>query len=292
LPSGTSPLLTVRDGNQQTLDLPDNAFVSESQIAISQLPFFNNFRDSYAVVASARGYQQAGFFPVTVNPEHPTVVDIMLLKKDATFQFLNATWDRLKQKYSSYAALLGAGAADDASAADRYGQLMENRPKVLACYFNLVTAMSQLQLPSKTPLDYIRELDWDDMQQDRFFAWADPALVDQVIQAAAHGQFSPEVGTALFHPGATRSWKQIQFGEANVQLTFHEAETKAIGGVNCVKVEPDIDYFRDPLAHALLEVTTNKLTHSLTDPRQVYVLRWIAGRHAGVPEFEPPYTLE
>jgi RHS repeat-associated protein len=28
----------------------------------------------------------------------------------------------------------------------------------------------------------------------------------------------------------------------------------------------------------------------MTDPKQVYVLRWIAGRHAGVPEFAPPYT--
>jgi len=39
-------------------------------------------------------------------------------------------------------------------------------------------------------------------------------------------------------------------------------------------------------------VITNKLTNSLTDPRQVYVLRWIAGRHAGIPNFEPPYTIE
>jgi hypothetical protein len=42
----------------------------------------------------------------------------------------------------------------------------------------------------------------------------------------------------------------------------------------------------------LIEVVTNALTHSVTDPRQVYVLRWMAGRHAGVPNFEPPYTLE
>ncbi len=26
-------------------------------------------------------------------------------------------------------------------------------------------------------------------------------------------------------------------------------------------------------------------------PKKVYVLRWIAGRHAGVPEFVPPYTI-
>jgi hypothetical protein len=216
----------------------------------------------------------------------------MLLKKDATFNFRNARWAALSQNHPEYAALLRAGASDDASAADRYGQLLENRPQVLACYFNLVTAMAQIHLPIKTPLFYIRELIWDRMQQDRFFAWADPALIDQVSQAAAQGQFSPEVGTAIFHSGATRSWKQIQFGEANVQLTFHENDRKTIDGVECIMVEPDIDYFKDLAAHALLEVTANTLTHSLTDPRQVYVLRWIAGRHAGIPNFEPPYTLE
>ncbi len=42
----------------------------------------------------------------------------------------------------------------------------------------------------------------------------------------------------------------------------------------------------------LLEVVANALTGSLTDPKNVYVLRWIAGRRAGVPEFNPPYTIE
>ena len=293
LPPATEALLTVRDGNQQTVSLPNNGYVANSSIRIDGLPFFDNFGDNYAVVASADGYQQAGFYPVAVNPVNPAVVDIMLLKQDATCNFRNATWDRLNQRYPVYAALLRAGAADNASAADRYGQLMEIRPAVLACYFNLVTAMSQVQLGVKTSLDYIRELIWDDtMQQDRFFAWADPAMIDQVIRAAAQGEFSPEVGTAMFHPGATRSWKQIQFGEANVQLTFHEGDRKTIDGLDCVMVEPDIDYYKDLAAHALLEVVTNKLTDSLTDPQQVYVLRWIAGRHAGVPNFEPPYTLE
>ncbi len=292
LPAGTTALLTVRDGNQQTVPLENNGFFTSSEIVIPALPFHDNFGDSYAVVASAPQYEQAGFYPVTVNPRNPAVVDLMLLNRSASFNFRNATWARLNQNYPAYASLLSAGAPDNATAADRYSQLMEDRPETLACFFNLATAMSQIHLPVKTPLDYIRELIWDDMQQDRFFAWADPAMIDQVCQAAAHGQFSPEVGTAIFHPGATRSWKQIQFGEANVQLTFHENDKKTIDGVDCVKVEPDIDYFKDPLAHALLEVATNKFTHALTDPRQVYVLRWMAGRHAGVPNFEPPYTLE
>jgi len=273
--------------------LPNNGFVDSSQISVTGLPFFDNPADNYAVVASAKGYEQAGFFPVPVSPDVPAVVDIMLLGKTATFNFREASWSKLKQNHPGYATLLAAGANDESDAGNRYSDLMEERPAVLACYFNLVTAMSQIHLPVKTPLDYIKQLIWDDtMAQDRFFAWAAPAIIDQIIQAAAQGEFTPEAGTALFHPGATRSWKQVQFGEANVQLTFHEKDTKAVAGTQCVMIEPDIDYFKDLAAHALLEVVANKLTNSLTDPRQVYVLRWIAGRHAGIPNFEPPYTIE
>jgi hypothetical protein len=49
--------------------------------------------------------------------------------------------------------------------------------------------------------------------------------------------------------------------------------------------------YKDLGAQAIFEVVTNTLTGSLTDPRQVYVLRWIAGRQAGVPDFDPPYRL-
>jgi hypothetical protein len=68
------------------------------------------------------------------------------------------------------------------------------------------------------------------------------------------GEFTPDPNPGLFHPDATSSFKQIQFGEANVQLTFHEKDTKTIGGVDCIKVAPDIDYYRGLAAHALLEV--------------------------------------
>jgi hypothetical protein len=64
-----------------------------------------------------------------------------------------------------------------------------------------------------------------------------------------------------------------------------------INGVKCVTVEPDIDYYRDPAAHLILELIVNGLTHSLTDPVEVYILRWVAGQHAGVPQFAPLYTL-
>lgn len=59
-----------------------------------------------------------------------------------------------------------------------------------------------------------------------------------------------------------------------------------------VGVEVDMDYFRDQGAHAILEVLPNLFTSGLTDPKRIYVLRWIAGRQAGVPDFNPPYTIE
>jgi hypothetical protein len=170
---------------------------------------------------------------------------------------------------------------------------METRSAALACYFNLVTVMSQINLSTGTPLDYLRELIWDNsLQQDRFFAWADRKLIDEVNQAAREGQFNPEPSGMLLHSGVTRQWKHVQLGEVNLQLAFHETQLRVIKGTECVIVEPDFDYYKSLVAHALLEVITNAATQSLTDPRQVYALRWIAGRRAGLPEFDPPYFLD
>jgi len=118
-----------------------------------------------------------------------------------------------------------------------------------------------------------------------------PALYIEIQQAAKRKVFARELGFAVFHKGATDSYKQIQFGEANLQLSFHQNDKKTIDGVECIMMEPDIDYYKDLLAHAVLEVALNGIGSSLTDPRQVYMLRWIAGRHAGVAPFQPPYTL-
>jgi hypothetical protein len=211
----------------------------------------------------------------------------MLIPKPFDFDFTEAQWTVLPPRL----AQLFAAGASPADARDRYEALMAGRPPSLASLLNLVTAMSTIFLAHGTPLDYLQEIVWDEsLQQDRFFAYADAALVQEVLDAAEQGVFVPEVNPGMLHPGATRSFKQVQFGEANVQLTFHEGDTRTIDGTACVKVEPDIDYYRDPLAHALLEVVPG-FTGQVTNPATVYVLRWIAGRFAGVPEFDPLYTL-
>lgn len=287
IPPATDVLYTVRDGNQKTV----LRGFHKSRLVLTNLPFFNNFGDLYTVVAFADGYEQAGYTPVKVSPQTPQEVDLMLLAKDASFNFSGATWEAIQAKRPTLARVLAADAAAPEAARDRYRELLENRSKVAAGLLNITTAMGQIQLPSGTPLDYFQQLIWDELAQDRFFGYADTKLLDQVRLAAQQGLFAPEPGSFVFHPGATASYKQVQFGEANVQLTFHEEDRKTVGGVDCVKVEPDIDYFKDLGAHAILEVIPNGLTGGLTDPRQVYVLRWIAGRHAGIPEFDPLYTI-
>jgi hypothetical protein len=285
--AGTDILMTIHDGNQQQLVRDEYAGGTTFKV-----PFYDNLGDNYTVLAYADGYSQAGFTPVKCSPDTPQRVDIMLLKKDAGFNFAAAQWDALAASNPLLSGILAHGAPDPGAARDRYTQLMETQPAVLACLLNITTAMSAIHLPAGTPLDYFKELIWDNtMAQDRFFGYADPEVYDQVKLAAAQGEFSREADFALFHTGATDSYKQIQFGEANVQLTFHANDTKVIDGLQCIRMEPDIDYYKDLGAHALLEVIANAISGSLTDPHQVYVLRWIAGRHAGVPDFDPPYVI-
>jgi hypothetical protein len=195
------------------------------------VPFFDTpLGDNYTVVAFRDGYEQAGIMPVACSPAVPQTVDLMLLKKDSGYNFAEAKWEALKS-WNERAAELLTGGVTEAVAQKRYEDLMEDKPAVLACFFNLATAMTAISLPQATPLDYFREMIWDGtFAQDRFFAYADAALYDQVKLAAQHGAFQREPGFALFHHGATDSYKQIQFGEANVQLTFHANDAKVIDG--------------------------------------------------------------
>jgi hypothetical protein len=283
-PADADVLYRVIDGNQKQLFGEDE---TKPSLYFKALPFYDNFGDNYTVIVSSEGYRQAGFTPIKLSPQISSNVDLMLIPDEGHFNFATATWDWAKTNL----AFLAKG-VNDSAGRTRYDGLMEDKPEALAALLNITTAMRQINLPRGTPLDYLKQILWDDsLAQDRFFAYCDPELVNQVRIAAAQGEFAPEIGPGFFHPGATASWKQIQFGEANVQLTFHADEKASIDGLSCIVVEPDIDYYKDVGAHALLEVLPNALTGGLTSPQEVYVLRWIAGRHAGVPEFDPPYTI-
>lgn len=289
-------LIRIIDGNHQEVsaDYHDGPSVLFSDLSVS-----GNFADDYTVIVSAEGYQQAGFTPIRVQAGAVQVIDLMLIPRQAAFNFALGRWATIQQTFPKLVQLLSNDLANVQAAQARYEAMIEtpDRQPVLACLLNLTTAMAAIDLSQGKVLNYFERLIWDDtMKQDRFFAWADKALLDQTIQAVQHGEFKREVGFEFFHKNATDSYKQIQFGEANVQLTFHGNDIPPADLPHSIKMEPDIDYYKDLGAHALLEVVPNAVEKwagetGLTDPKVVYVLRWIAGRHAGVPEFNPPYTI-
>ncbi len=287
MPPGTRILLTIRDGAQNQLFRDD---VSGPSMKLA-LPFHNNFADNYAIIAFVDRYELAGLQPVALSPNAPGQLDLMLLPKSGTFHFAGARWNDVVVQKPLLAQIFTASVSG--AAGDAYAALMEDHPDILACLLNITTAMQQISLPQDSPLDYFKTLDLAALVPDRIFGYANAKLVDQVRQAAQQGEFDTQPAIDLsLHPGATSSFKQNQFGEANLQITFHENNRKKIGGIDCVYVEPDIDYFKDPAAHVFLEVIPNGLTGNLSNPRTVYVLRWIAGQHAGVPNFDPLYTIE
>ena len=270
--------------------------VRASIINITELPLFDNAGDNYIFGVSANGYKNSGVIGVAPTRDSPRIINVMLIPDRNSLNFADSTWTALDQSRPELKKLLAQGAATPAAAADRYSRILEgNGGFVLACLLNITTAMQQIHLPQGTPFDYLKEIIFDSpnefpMKQDRFYAWADLALKKQLEQAEQ--QNPPQFADAPFilHPGATSSFKQITFDEANVQLTFHENNKRNIGGVDCVILEPDIDYFENALNHLILEVLLNEF-HGLTDPRQVFVLRWIAGQRAGIAEFNPLYTI-
>src|SRR5258708_1159928 len=243
-------LVTARDGNQK---VQSREFHDDPSVFFTGLPLFNNFGDDYTFLAAADGYKDAGFFPVKLASNVDLAVDLMLIPKSNAFNFAQAKWDVLGTARPALRDLFANGATDDVAAAARYSAL-EERGAILACLLNITTAMQQINLPQKTSIEYLKRIVWDDQgefanAQDRFFSWADPALIDQIELAKQQKPKTIENAPFGLHPGATRSYKQIQFGEANVQLTFHEGNRLEVDGVNCVLVEPDIDYFKDPGAH-------------------------------------------
>src|SRR5262249_27720117 len=147
------------------------------------LPFFDNFGDNYSVLVSADGYKDAGFYPVKLSDAYVKTLDIMLVSKNPGFSFANARWAKAKALYPFL-----AHGVDDATGKARYDDLLDRKEKALACFLNLGEAMSEIALSQGTALSYIRQLRWDGAfapAQDRFFAWCNRELVDQVRVAAA-----------------------------------------------------------------------------------------------------------
>lgn len=256
------------------------------------LQVFHGPGDDYTVTVWVKGNRGTGDF-VKADPKVHPILKFMLIPVPTKLTF--RPWPDLKAKYPKAAEFLNLGLADDAAAQQRYVDLQADKPASLACFMNLITAMNGIGIGGgKTPLDYLRDINWDKtFAQDRFFGYIDPAMIPMVIAAAGDGEFAEEKDPGAFHPGATLSYKQVEYDYSNVQLTFHQnaADLKVVGGVECVMFEPDMDLYRNLLDHGLLEVLPNLLIHGLTDPVDILSLRWLDTTDSYQAPFDPGYTL-
>lgn len=288
LPDAHQVLLMVTDGNQKQIV---RQYFQGGRIELKGLPFYDNFGDNYTVIASVDGYKQSGYTALKLSPEAPVTVALMMVPKEAAFNFSGLNWEATKRKIPFFLEGLGE---QEQEAQVRYSELMEsNSSKSFACMLNLVTAMETIDLGGRSPNSFIQQIRWDQKApaQDRFFAYCERGLIDAVSVAADRGKFDPEHGCGLMHPGASLSWKQNEYPTANVQLTFHTEPGDCLADKDWVTVEVDIDYYKDLATHAILEVARNKLTGSLTEPADVFVFRWVEQRRLQKPDFNPGYTL-
>lgn len=256
------------------------------------------FRDdgsTYTVLASLKGHQDAGFMPVRLQKDQAKRVHLMLLRRDATFDFTDASWEALQTpERRDLFTFLNA----DPAAAMKYDALRQSQPECLSCLLNITAAIGSLPTPF---LQHFKLIDLERLgaaqstegvKPDRFFAWVDPKIQKDIV---ADGSTFEKANSAL-HPNATSSFKETRFDEANLQFTFHENDKQTISGVECIKVEMDMDYYKDIGAHVLLEVIPNEVSRrlqigpGLTDPRTIYAMRWMAAANRGQ-SYNPLYRI-
>lgn len=300
VPDDLQTLVRVLDGNKREVR---NLWGKGSTIVVIGLPFHDSPVDMYTVIVHASSYDDGAIYPVPLQQGRLLDVYVMLQPTDASFHFVPI---ETVQANAPLYQLLANGATGDPTV--RYRDTLEAQPMLMGALLVLGTAIGDIPLDDlgnrlSNPLGYYWEVMWDELRQDRFFAWVDARLADRIASLGRLGSFAVEKDPAQWHPAipgkmqaATRSWKQTRFDVANVQLTFHELDKRRIikpdaGSVDCVIVEPDIDYYKDLAAHGLFEVLPNLLTGGKTDPRVVYTMRWIATKLEGLPDFNPPVTL-
>ena len=121
------------------------------------------------MIVSADGCQDAGFCPVNVAKDFDAHVDVMLLPKKSKFMF--AEWERLGAEYPKILKLISSGVSPNA-AKTRYEKAVTESPAALAALLNIAAAMDQILLTTGTALNFLCELKWDTLVQDRFFAYA------------------------------------------------------------------------------------------------------------------------
>ena len=267
--------------------------VEQRRVVGQPLPFevevTNGPMDNYSVHVSATHYHDTWFHPIRIGKLGARPVSLMMLPRQTRYRF--TTWDNLSADVREFFSLELGG---EAAGLVKHNEMLEGPEKqrdILAAFHNFTTALKGLSLEGRPLFGYFRRLIWTGEKppaRDRFYALAHRDIGEALERARKRKEWAN--ASTAFHPGATKSYKEKSYGEGNLQLSIYGKDDA--WGRDFVKVEVDIDYYRDELSHGLLELVPNKLAERTTDPKMAYRLRWIAMRNSGGVGFEPPYILE
>jgi hypothetical protein len=249
---------------------------------VGAIPNQHSFSFPLKISVSQKGYRASQIQGVL---ETAGQISITLVDKHATFDFLYPSLEQMQAAQPQLSALI-VGFDSQADAENRYSVWKNTQQKQLAALLNLSTALEQL--PSGSLLPYYKEV--VSIQQDRFFAYADADLLAAVQSLYDQGLFDRQGRIDLMlHHGGTLSFKEMDLPEANLQITFHQRDTKIVNGRKLVLVETDIDYFKTFWKHMIEEVCYHIGTRRKSSPTTVYRFRSNEQKPGVV--FNPPYRL-
>jgi hypothetical protein len=247
-----------------------------------EIELTNGPLDNYIVHVAASHHYDAWYHPVNPRRLGGRPLSVMMLPRKTRYLFTE--WGDLAAEVRKFIA------QDSGYYEELLDHSDESRDR-LAAFHNFTTALRSIQLEGRSAFSYFRQLIVDGElapARDRFHALAHKELATALERARQQKLWAK--GSTAFHPGATASYKEKAYGEGNIQLSLYGKEPVALS--DCLMVEVDIDYYKDTLAHGLLELVPNKLLEKTTDPKMAYRLRWMAMRNVGGIGFEPPYVLE
>lgn len=264
---GREVMVTVFDGNQKRVGY----WYSDRGVMTIALPLQKNpLRDRFRLIASAKGFNDAGRMNITQDVEQK----LMLIAKKASVVLRpRGEWP------TEISSLIPDGFEDFVEFDDGLAA---------ACLLNILEAI-RLKLgaaglermgtvPVEPATEDFRKQGKPGLMRDRTLLQVDKRLID-VVTAAGMSLEPPWAHPTPAGYVRAGSYKQKDFPFGNLQITFFTM------GDSCY-ADIDMDYYRDKASHLLLEVFPNTFFRNKTDPRKVYGLRWMEGN-----DFKPAYIL-
>ncbi len=300
--SGKTAEVTVRDDKSgQRM----HSFYQGDELAIT-VPDFDGTSATFTISAHAPGYTKAVSKHVRIEHGSNIVVSLMMVPRHASLDMEDAHWQNMAVEDPQLLSRLLCDNQGPRDCSATYETMLKLHPENLAALINISVALQQIQIGGRSAFSYYQAIGLGgNLFRDRFFAYVDKALLLQLKADTDKKQQGKQAGDTPFarlhlswilHRHATSSFKELDLDRANVQITFNEKDRMIINGVECIRVDTDIDYYRR-FSHGFKEVIPNLIMHRRTSPLKVFKLRWIATKKAqsrgeSIGDFSPTLGLK